>query len=471
MRRWIVAGACALLGCGYQPARFRPGPVVAAVDDRAPIPMPERRRPLRELFVAETHADAHFVAAWRASPPARARDVNRRDAVVGSSWFCPRTCVDARDAPSGWRPREMESPFDDHLGLTLRTTDGEDLVMLVDPPTFGRLRSTALVVASRLAGVVGYRAAPFFPATSPGGEPAAVARWSADRDLGSTPLFGTRGDDPNDTWRHEDRRSLRAFSVFAAWVGMTRYDASTFRDVYVGAPGEGHVEHWVLGLQDALGVGWYRERREDALDLSRDDVGFGGRLATLGLTPRPPPPDVPDASPAAILEEVTTAMGELSPPFPPGLRLRRDDAFWMAKRIAAVDRDTIAAAVAAAELPAAEATALVALLEVRRDTVAATAFAMVTPLDPVAARPGRLLLRDLAPELDPSRQLTATFYTQDGQRRAPSPTVKTRQSRVVVDYDPALLPTVLRIHRTKEPRDRAVEIHLDRDGLVEGVVH
>ena len=64
-----------------------------------------------------------------------------------------------------------------------------------------------------------------------------------------------RGDDPNDLIDHEDRRAFRALKVVASWLELDGLGPAKTLDRYVGAPKEGHVVHYVVGLDDALGAG------------------------------------------------------------------------------------------------------------------------------------------------------------------------------------------------------------------------
>jgi hypothetical protein len=72
--------------------------------------------------------------------------------------------------------------------------------------------------------------------------------------LGYAPESGTRGDDRNDVVPHENRRTLRALKVFASWLALEGLGPSKTIDRYLGPPGEGHVVHFVAGLDEALGA-------------------------------------------------------------------------------------------------------------------------------------------------------------------------------------------------------------------------
>jgi hypothetical protein len=76
--------------------------------------------------------------------------------------------------------------------------------------------------------------------------------------IGPWTYQGTRGDDPNDAFEHEDRRDLRGARLMAAWT--QHFDAreqntlSTF--IKAGDGGLGWVEHWTIDFGDTLGSLW-----------------------------------------------------------------------------------------------------------------------------------------------------------------------------------------------------------------------
>jgi hypothetical protein len=84
------------------------------------------------------------------------------------------------------------------------------------------------------------------------GERVLAVRWPAarppreERQLRYRPdrPSGTGADDPNDdAVEHQDRRSLRLLVLVADWLGLDQIRPRMLRDVYVGAPGKGFVQH------------------------------------------------------------------------------------------------------------------------------------------------------------------------------------------------------------------------------------
>src|SRR5207247_796047 len=57
----------------------------------------------------------------------------------------------------------------------------------------------------------------------------------------------------NDRYAHENRRDLRGFGVWAAWVDDVDIIENNTLDSYVGEPGRGHVVHYQLDVGGSFG--------------------------------------------------------------------------------------------------------------------------------------------------------------------------------------------------------------------------
>src|SRR5204862_155775 len=87
--------------------------------------------------------------------------------------------------------------------------------------------------------------------------------------------------------RELSRFSIRALKVFAAWLALDGLGPSKTIDRYLGPPGEGHVVHYFVGLDEALGA-------SNVIRPTDPPPAEGGgspftRLVTLGLFPNPRP--------------------------------------------------------------------------------------------------------------------------------------------------------------------------------------
>src|SRR5204863_6939255 len=73
--------------------------------------------------------------------------------------------------------------------------------------------------------------------------------------VGRIRFTGVRPDDPNDVVPHEDRRELRGYGVFAAWVNHVDAKAINSLDTLVTENGRSFVRHHLLDFGSALGSG------------------------------------------------------------------------------------------------------------------------------------------------------------------------------------------------------------------------
>jgi hypothetical protein len=71
--------------------------------------------------------------------------------------------------------------------------------------------------------------------------------------LGPFKYYGTRNDDANDIFPHEDRRELRAMRVLASWVNDDERTRINTLDSYQGEPGKGYVKHYLIDFGSSFG--------------------------------------------------------------------------------------------------------------------------------------------------------------------------------------------------------------------------
>jgi hypothetical protein len=215
------------------------------------------------------------------------------------------------------------------------------------------------------------------PATEKGTYRFSATRWPPGVDVGRTPAAGIRGDDPNDRVAHENRRTLRALKLVGAWLGMTRFTPHDLRDVYVGQPGDGHLLHYLVGMDKSLGteaiIGKRPEQKNEMI-----------LLASLGLAPDPniPPTQRKYQAIGAIGEEVDPGQYRPGLPFPPMDVMNGADAYWIAKRIAAVTEEQVLYAVRSGKVSNGTARKLLfELILARQRRVVEWGYAQTTPCD------------------------------------------------------------------------------------------
>jgi len=398
-----------VLACSSRPAHFRDADAIEAVIDDNPIPLPQRTEIPDWARYSDVYARRAVVGAL---DPRRARDavdVNALDEVPTSSWF------DSNRLPllDGYASRGLPAAPFEQLPADPRRPDWQVIVdgngqrweLVIDDPERPILRTAAGAISSRLLFAFGYHAADSHIISLPERPRALAVRWPSARapfsksetfDLGPTASTGTRLDDPNDVVPHEERRSLRALGTVAAWIGLDQIRADSLRDVYVGTPGQGFVQHQVVSVEDALGAGALRSALngdEDGAPPSNAWLALG----SLGFAPKegPDPSDTPFPSVGIFHTHTELARYGLSVPFPPAQDALLGDVYWAAKRVARVPDATIIEAVAGGELePAAARTYVERALKARRTDIARFVMSLVTPLEltrvtPVSAKRAR----------------------------------------------------------------------------------
>jgi hypothetical protein len=233
-----------------------------------------------------------------------------------------------------------------------------------------------------------------------------ASRWIDGHLLGWFDYLGRDAKDVNDRVRHEDRRDLRGFGVWAAWVD----DIDTFEnntlDTYVGAPGQGHVVHYQQDVGKSFGVfaaqpGDYWMGSEGYLTGRRIFASLG----SLGIAPRPWY-GIHESDRARLVQnwpQLGFFDGEHFWPrkWQPIAsnaafsRSTRRDRYWGAKRVALFSREELRGAVAAGHYPPDVAEHLVDVLWQRRAKIARAYFSDLTPLDHFRFDGERLCFDDL----------------------------------------------------------------------------
>jgi hypothetical protein len=482
----LSAAILALASCGYRPAAFVDAPLVVDAGDEQPVELPQQRHGLDAIYWAEAYAERGVTDNLEVSRHPMAVDVNRLDEVVRSSWFRGAVGLDplhdyALDGPPEppWLPTE-DAPLEVEPALGIVDARGLGYQLVLDIPGEPETRTAAMAIASRLFYALGYRAVEAHVVTTPSGQRATAVRWPPGRDLGPTPLLWTRDDDPNDVLRHEDRRTLRATWMLAAWLDMPRFPEHLFRDAYVGAPGRGFVRHYLVGFEGALGTDRLLDSLEDARDPDGDDTGSGWLLLTLGFYPksdRLPPTDsgllgVGLFEPHVLLDEAA-----VSPPFAPHDRMRPDDAYWIAKRMAAQSDATLTKALRAGELSDPRAARyILSALKLRRRALVEQAFAAVTPCDVLSLSPqagGLLTLVDHEARLEGGRgvgRYRVEVTDVEGDSLAPPRLLLAPGARFGISVPTELFAdravVVLRIFKVGPDgaRERSLDVHLKRRG-------
>jgi hypothetical protein len=407
--------------------------------------------------------------------PVRAQNLNSVDEVPDSSWFTnragrtPLTVDDiergpntnAGPAPGPWTI--MSSKSDGATpGFTVRDVNGERWFLKFDSPGYRAMSTGTEVAVTKLMWALGYNVPENHIAyvrteqlvvgdgatfTRHGGKRRAMCaddvgdvleRANQERDgsyrvvasralpgkpIGRLRFYGTRSDDPNDIVSHENRRELRGYGVFAAWLNHVDAKSINSLDTLVAENGRSHVRHNLLDFGSALGSGgvgpadfWAGEEYlVEPARIGKQLVGFGFSFPKWHTEPYYEsssigrlPADNTDFDPAAWKPRVRNQAF---------VNARPDDRFWAARKLATLSTPLLRAAVRAGQFgdPGAE-DFLVRALAQRRDAIARAYLPAVNPIAEPRLADGTLSFTNAAVDADVARaprSYRASWWTYD----------------------------------------------------------
>ena len=390
----------------------------------------------------------------------RAKNVNTVDEVPDSSWYTnragtqPLTPADVFRGPDTTPGPEpgvwtVTSSKSDGVtaGFTIKDAKGQLWFLKFDPPGFRGMATGTEVAVTKLMWALGYHvpenhiaymrreqlvlgnSAKFTP---PGGkrramrledvdtllqradrEPDGAYRIVASKALPGTPIgrirfFDTRPDDPNDIVPHEDRRELRGYGVFAAWLNHVDAKAINSLDTLIAENGRSYVRHHLLDFGSALGSAGvgpadYWEGDEYLLeprDTLKRMLSFGFAIPKWHTAPFHEAPSI-----GRFPADNASFNPDLWKPRVPNqafLHARADDKFWAAQKLMSLTTDLLRAAIKAGDFrdPASEGFLVRALAE-RRDAIGRAYLTAVNPIaDPSLDDAGVLTFRNASVDAD-----------------------------------------------------------------------
>jgi hypothetical protein len=413
-----------------------------------------------DLFVDLT---SNLVAGAKTSESRRAANINTIGEVPDSSWFTNRLGLRAmtpEDVAIG--PNTTDGPAAGALtitsskgdgvtpGFAVRDSKGERWFLKFDPPGYRGMATGTEVTVTKLMWALGYNVpenriaylrreqlvigdgATFTPPNrkaralrkadvanllgranrEPDGSYRVVAsRALPGKPVGRVRFVDTRPDDPNDLIAHEDRRELRGYGVFAAWLNHVDAKAINSLDVLVTDNGRSYLRHYLIDFGSALGSGgvapadyWAGfEYLVQPHDVLKQMVSFGFNVPkwrttpfyesrAIGRLPRTNTDFDPDQwKPRVPNQAFVHATGE--------------DKFWAARKLSAITTDMIRAAVGTGEFgnPEAEEFLVRALVE-RREAILRAYLPAVNPVvEPSLDSTGVLTFRNAAVDADVAR--------------------------------------------------------------------
>src|SRR6185295_14703338 len=369
----------------------------------------------------------------------RAKNLNTVDEVADSSWFTNRAGhrpltaeevfrgpdTDNGPAIGSWTVTSSKS---DGVtpGFTVKDSNGQRWFLKFDPPGFRAMATGTEVAVTKLMWALGYwvpenhiaymrreqlivgNGAKLTPAggnerlmrlgdidklleranREADGSYRVVASKSLEgKPIGRIRFMGTRPDDPNDVIAHEDRRELRGYGVFAAWLNHVDAKAINSLDMLVTENGRSFVRHNLIDFGSTLGSGAvgpsdYWEGAEYLLEpkqMLTQMVSFGFAIPKWHTEPFYEAPSI-----GRLPVNNADFNPDLWKPRVPNqafLHARADDKFWAAQRLMALTTEHLRAAVRAGDFrdPAAEAFLVRALAE-RRDAIGRAYLTGVNPI-------------------------------------------------------------------------------------------
>jgi hypothetical protein len=426
--------------------------------DDLPIPMP-RERDIAQLY--------DFLESTFLRRPGRnesipeAENINTLGEVPDSSWFTNRIgrrilTLDelvigpsVSGGPAGDRPWTVIAAKTQGITPGFRMRDGNGVVffMKFDPLRNPQLATSTEVIATKFFWAFGYHVpenyltylrrgdlvvSPEAKLTDEEGKerdftegdldqifsrmhrgpdgrtPVLASRRLPGRPLGPFRYHGTRSDDPNDVFPHENRRELRGLRLFAAWLNHDDSRSVNTLDMYLGEPGQGHVRHNLIDFGSCLGSGSVKVQSRRAGNEYILEWGPILKAAlTLGIRDRSwrhvHYPDFP-AIGRFEGDYFRPELWRPEYPNPAFERMLPEDAFWAAKIILRFTDEIVRAIVRTGEIedPAAEEYLTRTLIQ-RRDKIVRHYLPLVAPFDEFAVEPDplfgrRLVFRDLGAE-------------------------------------------------------------------------
>lgn len=495
----VVATTAALsaMGSASAPRFFDDDPVWVERDTQN-----ARHIPILEVDLV-TDLAVNIVNGSKTITPVRAGNINSIGEVPDSSWFNNRAgmrALSAEDvargpnrtdgpAPGAWTVTSSKS---DGVtpGFTVKDASGRKWFLKFDPPGYRGMSTGTEVTATKLLWALGYNVpenhiayvtrerlvvGPSAKFTLTGGRNRAMRGSDIDRlleradretdgsyrvvaslALEGTPVGrirfeGTRPDDPNDIVPHENRRELRGYGVFAAWLNHVDAKAINSLDTLVTENGHSYVRHHLLDFGSAIGSGGVGPSEPwEGTQYLIEPSAIGRQLIGFGFT-------APKWQRASLYE--SPSIGRLrqhNDQFDPRawkprvpnqafLHAQADDQFWAAQKLAALSTTVIEAAVKSADFrdPASEAFLIRALAE-RRDAVLRAYLPGVNPIvAPSLAADGSLQFANAAVDADVARAprgyhaVWARFDNATGEER-PLGTTRSRSTAMVA---PSSLPS------------------------------
>jgi hypothetical protein len=444
--------------CDSPAQKFRPDDPIRKDIDNLPIqePVPVQFSPTYDLVENSVGSEA--------GSPTRAENVNTLGEVPDSSWFTNRlgqreisieellSGGDSTGAPNSEEPLTIiEGVLAAFIeGLIVRDSRGFHYFLSFDRVGFPRLATGAGFIGSKFFRAFGYNVpTTYLIDLDPGRlvvDPSAEVRMlggkrrpidrqflefmlgECHRDakgtfrvlthklptseyVGGFKFFGTKSDDPNDIFPHENRRELRGLRVFAAWLNHTECNSTRTGDFFIPDGEKGFLKHYLIDFGTALGSGQDLNHKITPKDPRSGneytmwgDSKSGVKTAlSLGLWQRPwlkiryPYPELAEIG-RIEADHFSASSWKPSYPNPAFDRMMADDALWATAILAKLSDEMIRAVVAGADYSNPDAEEYLGkILIQRRNEIIDHYFRQMPPLGDFEVNGDLLKFRNLGP--------------------------------------------------------------------------
>ncbi len=441
----MLALAGLLSGASARAQRFLPDDPLWADDDRVPIPKPYERDLSQ---VADFMVNTFATRPEEGEPIPPAENVDTLGGVPDSSWFTNRIGRRAMsleelalgpnrgDGPAAgpWTIIAAKSQGVSP-GFTIRDQAGDVYFIKFDPRGHPQLATSSEVIATRFFHAFGYHVPQNYLSTvrpadlqisstamvtdefgrrrqmrrrdleeilrkvarRPDGQIQALASLALEGSpLGPFRYFGTRPDDANDIFPHENRRELRGLRVFASWLNHDDARSINSLDMFVARGEMGYVRHHLIDFGSCLGSGSVKPQSRRAGNeyiLEWSPIVKAG--LTLGIWERPwRKVRYRDLLGVGRFEGDYFEPEKWKPEYPnPAFeRMLPADAFWAARIVQRFTRPMVEALVATGRLSSGESERyLVETLLKRQAKIVRYHLSRLNPLDGFRVEGGRLL--------------------------------------------------------------------------------
>lgn len=369
----------------------------------------------------------------------KAQNANTMGAVPDSSWFTNRMgqkVLSIEELVNG--PNRGSGPDTDNpltiitskrqgilRGFTIQDSKGDIYFVKFDPPGYPQLTTSAEVISTKFFHAFGYNVPENYitfihrdqlrigpdarvpisksqtrkmnekdidevwekvPLTSDGRIQGMASLLIPGEIVGKFRYYGTRPDDANDIFPHQDRRELRGLRVFAAWLNHDEVGSPNTLDTYITENDANYIKHYLLDFGATLGSGTVRPKARRAGNEYYVEFGpIFKSAASLGLWDRPwRSIKYPDYPSIGRIESTYFQPENWKPDYPNSAFLKMDnvDAFWATQIVMRFNDNMIRAIVQSGELIDKEAEAyLIRTLIERRDKIIRYYLSQVNPLD------------------------------------------------------------------------------------------